>query len=227
MPQIGLGTILLYVFAMLWLALWRGRTRLWGLALALPALMMMLTTVAPDVLVARDGRQIAVTNSDGRLIVLREGEGYALDSLREAAAVDGRTVALENAPGARCSADFCALEVTRRGRSWSLLVARSKHYVDPLQLIAACANADIVIAARTMPRSCAPRVLKADRRFLVENGGLALSFRPEPHLTTVAESQGQHGWWQADKMSPVDRRAPPHPKLSVERRPPIQPHPIS
>ena len=60
MPQIGLGAVLLYVFAMLWLALWRGRVRLWGTALAIPAIAMMLSTTAPDVLVARDGRQIAL-----------------------------------------------------------------------------------------------------------------------------------------------------------------------
>ena len=51
------------------------------------------------------------------LLVLREGaEGkssYALDSLREAAAVESEPLAIERAPGARCSADFCALEVTR------------------------------------------------------------------------------------------------------------------
>ena len=190
MPQIGLGAILLYVFAMLWLALWRGRVRLFGLALAVPAVAMMLAASAPDVLVARDGRQIAVTDVGDHLLVLREGEGYALDSLREAAGVEGAVVAIEKASGARCSADFCALQVERGGRNWSLLVARSKHYVDPLQLIAACAAADIVIAARTMPRSCAPRWLKADRRFLIQNGGLALYLDAEPRMVTVGRESG-------------------------------------
>ena len=200
MPQIGLGAILLYVFAMLWLALWRGRIRLLGLGLALPAVAMILATSTPDVLVARDGRQLAVTDAGGRLLVLREGEGYALDSLREAAGVEGSTVAIESAPGARCSPDFCALRIERGGRSWALLVARSKHFVDPLQLIAVCAAADIVVAARTMPRSCAPRWLKADRRFLVQNGGLALYLEAEPRVVTVGEGEGTHGWWRGDDV---------------------------
>ena len=209
MPQIGLGAIGLYVGGMLWLALWRGRVRLWGLAAALAALALMLASPAPDVLVARDGRQIAVAQPGGPLLVLREGgqgkSSYALDSLREAAAVESAPLAIERAPGARCSEDFCALELARDGRSWSLLVARSKHYVDAPQLIAACAAADIVIAARTMPRSCAPRWLKADRRFLAENGGLAIFLGAEPRLVTVGESQGEHGWWQGSPDSNFSR----------------------
>lgn len=200
MPRIGLGAIGLYVAGMLWLALWRGRVRLWGLGAAAAAVPLMLTASAPDVLVARDGRQIAVTEPGGRLLVLREGAkgkgSYALDSLREAAAVATAPIAIERAPGARCSADFCALDLERDGRSWSLLVARSKHYVDALQLIRACERADIVIAARSLPRSCSPRWLKADRRFLAEHGGLALYLDSEARLLTVGESQGQHGWWR-------------------------------
>lgn len=196
MPQIGLGAVLLYVAGMLWLALWHGRVRLWGLVAAGAAVAMMLATPAPDLLVARDGRQIAVAGEGGRLLVLREGQGYALDSLREAAAVEGEPMAIEHAPGARCSADFCALDFERGGRSWSLLVARSKRYVDARELIAACAAADIVIAARTMPRSCAPRWLKADRRLLGQHGGLAFHLGEQSKVVTVAESQGRHGWWR-------------------------------
>jgi competence protein ComEC len=196
MPQTGTGTVLLYVGGMLWLALWHGRVRLFGLLPAASAVVLMLATPAPDVLIVRDGQQIAVAGEGGPLLVLREGEGYALDSMREVAAVEGEPLAIERAPGARCSADFCALEVRREGRTWSLLIARSKHYVEAQRLIEACAAADIVIAARTMPRSCAPRWLKADRRFLAEYGGMALYLDGTARLVTVGESQGEHGWWQ-------------------------------
>jgi competence protein ComEC len=200
-PQIAPGWLALYVLGALWLALWRGRVRLLGLAPIAAAGAAMALTPVPDVLIARDGRQIAVAEPGGPLLVLREGAGgkgsYALDTLREAAAVEVEPVAIERSPDARCSADFCALRIEREGRAWSLLVARSKHYVDALQLIRACAAADIVIAARTMPRSCAPRWLKADRRFLAEHGGLALYLGADPRLATVAENQGDHGWWRA------------------------------
>lgn len=198
MPQIGLGLILLYVLGMLWLALWRGRARLWGLGAAVAAVAAMLATPAPDVLVARDGRQIAVADGAGRLIVLREGDGYALDNLREAAAVDAAPVPIDRSPDARCSADFCVLKIVRERRAWTLLVARSRNYVDAGELIAACAAADVVIAARRLPRSCAPRWLKADRRYLAEKGGLSLYLGGTPRVVSVSDSQGHHGWWRGD-----------------------------
>lgn len=206
MPQIGLGAIGFYAAAMLWLALWRGRARLLALPVAGLSLVMMLGSPTPDILVARDGRQIGVTMTQGRLLVLREGEGYALDSLRETAAVEGPVRTIEKAPGARCSADFCALAIARGERRWVLLVARSKHYVDARQLIRACAAADIVIAARSMPRSCAPRWLKADRRYLAANGGLAIGLGATPSVTSVAQSQGEHGWWRGG----IERSSTPH-----------------
>jgi competence protein ComEC len=207
MSQFGLGSILLYVGAMLWLALWRGKVRLWSLPVAALSLALMAVSPVPDVLVARDGRQVGITAPDGGLIVLRESEGYALDSLREAAAVEGAPIPIERAPEARCSADFCWLPVIRDGRNWSLLVARSRHYVDALQLIRACERADIVIAARTLPRSCRPRFLKADRRFLTENGGLSIRFGEELDVTTVAASQGRHGWWRGAAETAEIRRS--------------------
>lgn len=197
MPQIGTDAMLLYVAGMLWLALWSGRVRLWGLLPAGVALAMMVATPAPDLLVARDGRQIGIAMPGERLLVLREGEGYALDTLREAAAFGGEPVAIDKSPAARCSADFCALTMERGGRAWRLLVARSKHFVDAGQLIEACAAADIVIAARSLPRNCVPRWLKADRRFLTEHGGVTAYLKQTPRLVTVAESQGEHGWWRA------------------------------
>lgn len=67
--------------------------------------------------------------------------------------------------------------------------------VDLAPLAEACAKADIVISQRYLPRSCRPRWLKADRRFLEKSGGLAIDLADEK-ITTVAESQGEHGWWR-------------------------------
>ena len=204
MPQIASTVMLLYVAGLLWLALWRGRWRMWGLGVAIAAVgLMIATSRVPDMLVARDGRQIAVTGQGGRLLVLRDGDGYTVDSLKEAAAEGGDPLAIADAPGARCSADFCTLTIHSGLRRWSLLVARSKHYVDAGQLIAACEAADIVVAARSLPRSCAPRWLKADRRFLVENGGLAIYLDEPPSVVTVAQSQGEHGWWRPTLSRPI------------------------
>ena len=63
-------------------------------------------------------------------------------------------------------------------------------------MAAACERSDIVVADRWLPHSCRPRWLKADGRFLRSNGGLAI-YLDEERFTTVADSQGRHGWWRA------------------------------
>lgn len=68
-------------------------------------------------------------------------------------------------------------------------------------LAAACERVDLVIADRWLPRSCQPRWMKADRNLLGQTGGLALDLGV-PRVRTVAEGEGQHGWWLAAEPSP-------------------------
>jgi competence protein ComEC len=74
-------------------------------------------------------------------------------------------------------------------------MARSAVLVEEGALARACAQADVVVADRFLPRSCRPRWLKADRRLLRQTGGLALHL-DRPRVVTVAQGQGQHGWWR-------------------------------
>jgi competence protein ComEC len=74
-------------------------------------------------------------------------------------------------------------------------MTRSRDYLEIGALNAACAASDIVISDRGLPRTCVPRWLKADRRMLRETGGLAIVLEDRA-VTTVAESQGEHGWWR-------------------------------
>ena len=128
--------------------------------------------------------------------MLRAGRSdYARDNLLELAGMAGEPVVLDDWPGAQCSRDFCALTLERGGRLWVLLMARSRERIEERALAAACARADIVVAERWLPRSCRPRWLKADRRMLSETGGLAL-YPTRQRIDSVAEGQGQHGWWR-------------------------------
>ncbi|GMM94419.1 ComEC/Rec2 family competence protein [Qipengyuania sp. MTN3-11] len=195
-PQMGLGTLLLFVAGSLWLALWRGRQRFWGLAPAGIGAALLAATPTPDVLVTRDGRHVGIVGEDERLLVLRESRSdYARDNLSELAGVAAEPLPLDQWPGARCSPEFCVLTLERAGRGWTLLMARSNEMVEERALAAACDRADIVVADRFLPRSCRPRWLKADRRFLQREGGLAI-YLERPRLVTVAQSQGAHGWWR-------------------------------
>ena len=199
-PQMSGTAMALFACGGLWLALWSGRARLWGFVPVALASVLALLTPVPDLLVSGDGRQVGITltGTDGerRLLSLRDGRSrYARDALLELAGVKADPVPMVQWPGARCSSAFCTLVLRRGGREWAVLMARSRDRVEERALASACARADIVIADRFLPRSCRPRWLKADRRLLERTGGLAIDLERRT-VATVAEREGQHGWWK-------------------------------
>lgn len=201
-PQMGLGTVMLFVGGGLWLALWRGWARLLGLAPALAGTVLLLATPVPDLLVTRDGRELGIVDGQGRLFLLRAGNSsYSRENIVELSGTEAEPLAIQDYPGARCSADFCSLSLQRDGRDWHLLLARSRERIDEGSLSAACELSDIVVADRWLPRSCRPRWLKADRRFLNESGGLSVYLSQE-RIEAVAQRRGDHGWWR----EPDERR---------------------
>lgn len=196
MPQMGYWTFTLFLAGGLWLALWQGRVRLLGLIPAAAATAMLVATPVPDLLVSGDGRHVGITMSGGRLLSLRQSRSdYAKDNLRELSGVLSEPVDLSEWPGARCSEEFCVLNINRGIRDWVLLMTRNNYQVEERALAAACEQSDIVIADRWLPTSCNPRWLKADRNLLDRTGGLSINLA-QGQITTVAEAQGQHGWWQ-------------------------------
>jgi competence protein ComEC len=171
-----------------------------GLAPAAIASLALLATSPPDVLISDDGRHVGIAGQGDRLLVLRESRStFARDNLLELAGMRGEPIALEKWPGARCTRDFCDLQLERDGRRWSLLLARSRSRIAERQLAAACDRADVVIADRWLPRSCRPRWLKADRNYLDANRGLALHLSSQ-RIVTVAQGQGNHPWWIARQL---------------------------
>lgn len=186
----------LFIAGMLWLALWTGRVRLWGMVPAAIAICAMIAAPTPDILVTGDGHHVGITGQGRDLLVLRAGRGdYMRDSLLELAGMEGDLRTIEDWPAARCSADFCTLAIVRGGRRFVLLMARTREYVDDMDLAAACERADIVIAGRRLPFSCRPRMLKADRTFLAQTGGITINLA-SGRIRTVAEGQGRQGWYR-------------------------------
>ncbi len=194
-PRFGVGTLLLFVGGGLWIALWKGKFRLAGLLPITAGALLIVNAPVPDVLISRDGRDVGIAGQNDRLLVLRDSEdSYARQNLVEIAAMPGQPIPFASWEKARCSKEFCSVAIERGARTWTLLVARNRDLVEERALAAACGRADIVIADRFLPRSCNPRWLKADRRFLEREGGAAL-YLSDLRIDTVADSQGQHGWW--------------------------------
>ena len=202
MPQMGYWTIGLFVLGGLWLALWSGRARFLGLVPAAMATIMLLFTPIPDVLVGREGQHVGIVmegaGGEKQLVTLRSSRSsYAKDNLLELSGVSSEPVPISDWAGAECSPQFCVAVIERGGREWTLLLARNRDLIEERALAAACERSDIIVADRYLPRSCKPRWLKADRRMLERTGGLAINLTDQ-RVTTVAETQGEHGWWRGE-----------------------------
>ena len=196
MPQMSGLTFALFLAGGLWIGLWQGRSRLLGFIPAVVASIMLLATPVADLLISSNGRHVGVTLPDDTLLTLRESRSdYARENLMELAGVAAQPIPMEKWPDARCSAEFCVLELERGGRNWSVLMARNRVRVEERALSAACERADIVIADRWLPSSCRPRWLKADMRMLERTGGIALDLSARK-IQSVADHQGEHGWWR-------------------------------
>lgn len=222
LPPFGAVDFAVFAAGMLWLALWTGRVRLWGLVPAILAVLSMVLTPTPDILVTGDGHHVGITGAGDDLVVLRMGRGeYIRDNLLELAGMEGTLRPLDEWSPAHCNEDFCSVVLTRNARRFVLLIARSRNYIDDLALVAACERADIVIADRRLPWLCRPRMLKADRTYLAQTGGLSINLA-SGRIATVAQTQGRHGWYRWPERATADgiagsRRDGPRPSPSDAR----------
>ena len=179
----------------LWLCLWTTRPRLLGLVpFAIGAAAAFLSPT-PDLLITGDGRHLAVVAPDGKPMMLRDRTGdFMRDLISEASGFEEEPGLLGAAPFGSCSPDSCIALIQRDGREYRLLATRSTTRIDWQSLVRSCAQADIAVSDRWLPRSCAPRWLKLDRKALEQTGGVALYLDREPRVETVSGRIAGHPW---------------------------------
>jgi competence protein ComEC len=195
LPTIPRWSFALMIFGGLWLCLWTGRVRRLGIVPFLAGAIGAATAPTPDLLVTGDGQHLALVRPDGVPLLLRSRSGdFVRDLMSEASAFDGDPLPLEEQKFARCSRDACIADIADGDRSWRLLAIRSRNRIDWQDLTTACADADIVVADRALPRACSPRWLKLDRPALAPVGGVAIYLGNHPRVASVAERIGQHPW---------------------------------
>jgi len=198
LPSMPVPAFALIACGGLWICLWRTHIRRWGLVPAAAGALWALATPPPDLLVTGDGRHLALRTAAGELAILRGRAGdYVRSLLSETAGEEAEFLEIDALPTAACSADLCAADLVRGGRRWRLLATRSSLYVALPAFARACAEADIVVSDRRLPRSCVPRWLKADRDLLSRTGGLAIRLGASPRVETVASAAGAHPWTRA------------------------------
>jgi len=221
MPSLPSWTFGLMVAGGLWLCLWNTRLRLLGILPVAVGAAGALFAPSPDLLVTGDGKHLALVR-EGTPLLLRDRAGdFVRQLFAEASGFDGDPGALGARPYSDCTRDACVAGVRHAGREWRILATRSAYRIDWDTVTRACADADIVISDRRLPRGCAPRWLKLDREALSRSGGVAIGLAGNPWLDTVADRTGEHPWAQGSGQVALHTASSlPDGSMNWKRRPP-------
>ena len=193
-PLIAGVTFGVTISGLLWMMLWRTPIRWAGAVPALGGALLIATAPGPDILVTRDGRHVALRLQDGRMALLRDRAGdYVRSALSQSAGFDGDLEPLADLPEASCTGDLCRVSLKSDPGALTLLASRSNALVPIDALVMACADADIVISDRALPRRCAPRWLKLDRPALQKTGGAAITLSHRK-VVNAYDPRDAHPW---------------------------------
>lgn len=187
-----MSSLVLMTFGGLWLALWRGNWRIWGVAPMLVSLAVWGSGERADVLIDREGRLAAVRMGDGRLALTSGRSSYAAEQwLRHDG--DARKPAEAKSEFLHCDALGCAWR--EEGRPLIAFPASVAALAED------CDMADIVVAKfgvpRRLRRQCGARTL-IDRFDLWRDGAIALYFEDDGsvRVARAREFRGDRPWVQ-------------------------------
>ncbi|MBL8700538.1 MAG: ComEC family competence protein [Alphaproteobacteria bacterium] len=176
----------------LWLCLWTQAWRLLGLLAIVIGLASPWLVAPPDILVAADGRAIALRRDDGGLGVRASaGSDFVRDLwLRRAGLAVGEAwgaVEPSLRPHSACDAQGCWIE---RPAMLAAIVTAAR------ELPAACAHATVLITALDVWRSCPGPLWLVDRSALRLAGAHAIWLRDDgvPRVVTVRDERGARPW---------------------------------
>ncbi|MGE3146655.1 MAG: ComEC/Rec2 family competence protein, partial [Pseudorhodoplanes sp.] len=182
----GIAPVLVGTAGIVLLCLLRTPLRFAGAALLAVAVGMAATAPQPDILVAQDGRMVAVRGRDGRLAVMQSrGDDFALRNWL-AADADGRQpkdASLSHA--VRCDEAGCVAQTADGAR---VALARSAEAVAE-----DCVRAELVVTARAAPPQC--RAMLIDRDLLRERGAIALRRDGDRFVWSAARPPGEYRPW--------------------------------
>ena len=186
-PGMPAMAALVMAFGAVWLCLWRGRLRLFGLPIMAAGLALAPMSSRPDILVDRTVRNVAVRNAEGFLVPAERRRGrYAVENwLLE----DGDGASPSEAAaraGWSCADKTCRIAV--KGQ-W---VVYLKEGADAAE---ACREADIVVAEFPLRRNCRNVGLRIDRFDVWRHGAYAVFVRDGGlKVVTADELRGQRPW---------------------------------
>jgi len=183
-PAMPLSALLAISGGGLWLVIWRGARRWPGLLGLAGGVVLAMAAPRPDMLVAPDGRTVAIRGGDG-LLHFAQPPKDRFDA-REWLRRDGDARMLEEAAGMtslRCDGVGC---VVRGGRGGVIALSRR-----PEALGDDCAMARILVTA--LPVNCRGPALVIDGPAAQAGEGWAISFTPLS-VTSVRQDRGRRPW---------------------------------
>ncbi len=191
-PPIAPLALVLIVAGGLWLCLWRRRWRLIGLpVIALGLALIPLLVDRPEMMIAADGRAVAVRDADGVLRVSGSRSGsYTIEQFFDKEPIDPLTGAALR-EGIRCDPLGCLL-----GGRGGLRVA---HVLDPVAFAEDCRRADVVVTPLAAPIDCrAALVIDAERLARFGSHAVRVDAGSEPpQFNVTTERSASPRPWQA------------------------------
>jgi competence protein ComEC len=185
-PAFGIAPLIAASLGIILMGLLRTPLRWCGAVLLLTSIAWGLSARQPDILIAGDGRSVAVRGGDGRLHLIRAGKDNF--QLKEwlAADADPRDAASGAlAEGVSCDEAGC---VTPLGDGRLVaLASRIDALADD------CSRAALVVTSRPAPPDCAAMVV--DRQRLVHQGALALTQRGGGFSVQAVRARGTSRPW--------------------------------
>jgi competence protein ComEC len=182
----GVGPLILSSLGIVLLGLLRTPLRWSGAALLLISVIWAVVLRQPDILIAGDGREVAVRGRDGRLHLMKTGKDAFLVKEWLAADADDRDPnAASLGDGVSCDGEGCVAPMAD-GR----LVALS---LQPDGLADDCGRAALIVTATPVPPGCSATVVELKR--LRAQGATALRWTGRGFMMDAVRPRGMNRPW--------------------------------
>lgn len=180
------AALAIMVLGGLWIALWRQNWRWLGLAPIAAAVLLIMVSRPPDLLIARDLQSAAIRGPDGRLVIIgARPDNYTASQwlIRDG---DRRDLAVART-ASRCDESGCA-GLGGQGRVVAIPATVSALPDD-------CIRARIVISTIPLHGNCPGPELLVDRSDTLKSGAMSVTFYGDTRIIdTVAAGRGDRPW---------------------------------
>jgi competence protein ComEC len=189
MPRLPMAGLVLVAFGGLWLCLWRGKWRRWGVIGIVAGMATMFLTRPPDIVIADFGRFIAARAATGDYYVLGGNEERIAKSLfAEETSAELLPWPAPGSPaeGLDCTDGGC--RYTARGKTVAIVT-------DDRGLPSGCDIVDAIVSQVPAGFACRHRIPVVDRIDNWRRGAVALWLDPgEITVTGANDSRGDRPW---------------------------------